>query len=357
MKKMKTLFALVLVLTLTVTLFVGCAGGAPAATPTPAAPTPAAPADPGTPTDTPDVDGVDMNWPTSTVYLVVTFSAGGGNDLIARAIAAGMETLVDQPVIVNNITGAGGITGSFEVVNANPDGHTILVQDSSLTSALITQGAEVPFTLDDLIPVASVYTCPTWVLAHTDRGYTTLQDFIDDARANPGELTIGTAVTTGSQYLMALAIVNHFDLDVIVIPYAGGAELRAAVLGNHVNIGIVHSPIMLPEVQEGLTAVLAAGAELTGIADESLRNVPTLADYGIDVEFTSTRGFLVPVGTPPEVIRRIEMLLEAAVETDIVAQFAEGFAFKPLFLNQAEYTELLRRELVDFGKVFDTIME
>lgn len=294
-------------------------------------------------------------YPNDTVHIVVTFGAGGGNDLIARAVAAGMEEVIGQSVVVENVTGGGGLTGSFEVVQSEPDGLRILCQDASLTSMFVTVADEVPFALDDLIPVAGVYSCPTWVLSNSEKGYKTLQDFVDDAKANPGKLAIGTAVTTGAQYLMACAIVDYFDLDVIIIPYEGGGELKSAVLGGHVDCGIIHSPILLPEVQEGMVTVLAAGDKLDGISDENLKNVKTLQDYGMDTTVSSTRGFLVPKDTPVEIVDYLEDAFAKALETEKVKEFAKTFGYDPSYMNSEEYSAFLKNEVEVFKNIFENL--
>ena len=293
------------------------------------------------------------DYPKETIHIIVTFSAGGGNDVIARAVASGLEQVTGQTVVVDNITGGGGMTGSYEAMSANPDGYTILCQDASLTAALVTQAGQIPLTLDDMIPVASVYSCPTWALSNSENGYETLQDFVDDAKANPGKLTIGTAVTTGAQYLMACAIVDYFDLDVTIIPYDGGNELKAAVLGNHVDMGVIHSPILLPEVKEGLVNVLVAGNSLEGINEESLRGVKTLADYGMDYSFSSTRGFLLPKDTPAEVVSYLEDAFEKALDTYVVKEFADTFGYAPHYMNSTEYHDFLIKEIDDFTAAFN----
>lgn len=293
-----------------------------------------------------------LDYPKDTIHIVVTFSAGGGNDLIARAVAAGLEEVTGVSVVVDNVTGAGGMTGSNDVVNAAPDGYQILCQDSSLTAALVTQASESPFTLDDLVPVCSVFSCPTWVVSSAETGYASLQDFIDDAKANPGKLTIGTAVTTGAQYLCACAIVEYFDLDVTIVPYEGGGELKAAILGNHVDIGVVHSPILLPEVQEGLVNVMVAGDSLEGISDESLRDMKTLADYGIVSAFSSTRGFLVPKDTPQEIVNYLENAFKQSLDTDAVKEFEETFGYESSFQDEVTYSEFLKNELAAYQEVF-----
>lgn len=299
--------------------------------------------------------GATSSYPNDVIRIVVTFGAGGGNDLIARAVASGLEEVVGQTVIVENILGAGGMTGSYEVVSAKPDGYKVLIQDSSLTSMFVTQNKEVPFTLDDLVPVASVFSCPTWGVSSSEKGYQNLQDFIDDAKANPGQRMIGTAVTTGAQYLMAAAIVDYFDLDAIIIPYEGGNELKAAVLGGHVDIGIVHSPILLPEAKEGIVNVLVAGDELDRLNEEQFHDVKTLNDYGMEMKFSSTRGFLLPKGTPDEIVTFLEGALEKALQTEMVKKFSNTFGYEPEFHNHIEYSEFLQKELHGYFEVFNNL--
>lgn len=306
------------------------------------------------PTDTTEQAALsELNYPEKTIHIIVTFSAGGGNDVIARAVASGLEEVTGQTVVVDNITGGGGMTGSYEAMSSAPDGYTILCQDASLTASLVTQAGQIPLTLDDMVPVASVYSCPTWALSNAENGYDTLQDFVDDAKANPGKLTIGTAVTTGAQYLMACAIVDYFDLDVTIIPYDGGNELKSAVLGNHVDMGIIHSPILLPEVREGMIKVLVAGNSLDGIAEESLRDVKTLSDYGMDCSFSSTRGFFLPKDTPVEIVSYLEDAFAKALDTDVVKEFAVTFGYEPKYRDSSEYHDFLVKEIEDFSAAYN----
>lgn len=291
-----------------------------------------------------------LDYPKEPIHIIVTFSPGGGNDLIARAIAKAMENYTDQPVVVDNISGAGGMTGTFEVVSAEPNGYKILIQDASLNGMFVYQ-KDVPFTMEDLEPIASVYSCPTWVLSPAERNFKTLQDFVDAAKANPGKLTIGTAVTTGSQYLMAEAIIRHFDLDVKIVPYAGGGELKVALLGNQVDIGIIHAPIQLPEVKEGLLNVVVGGGPLDQVKYDPIKGTKTLRDYGMDFDFYSTRGFLVPKGTPKEIKDYLEDLLKKAVADPSVAEFSDTFGYGPEFQDRATYTKFLEDEYKTFYNI------
>ncbi|MCL5290357.1 MAG: tripartite tricarboxylate transporter substrate binding protein [Firmicutes bacterium] len=292
----------------------------------------------------------ESNFPQKPIHMIVTFPPGGGNDIIARAFAKAMEKHISQPVVVDNISGAGGLTGTLETVKAKPDGYTILLQDASLTGMMAYQD-NLPFSLDNLEPLCSVYTNPTWILTPKDRNYKTLQDFLDAAKKKPGQLSVGVAVSTGSQYLMAEAIKGYLGLDYKIIPYNGGGPLKVALLGNQVDIGIIHSPMMLPEVKEGMINVLAAGSSMQGIHYDKLKNIPTLKDLNIPFTFTSTRGFLVPKGTPPETKKFLEDLIKKASDGATIKEFAKTFEWDPTWQDHEAYGKFLKDELAQYKEI------
>jgi len=293
----------------------------------------------------------DSKFPEKPIHLIVTFPPGGGNDIIARAYAKAIEKYVSQPVVIDNISGAGGLTGTLEVAKAKPDGYTILLQDASLTGMLVYQD-NLPVSLDSFEPICSVYTNPTWILAPSNRNYKTLQDFIDAARKNPGKLSVGVAVSTGSQHLMAEAIKGYLGLDYKTIPYNGGGPLKVALLGNQIDIGIIHSPILLPEVKEGMINVLAAGDSMEGILYDRIKNTPTLKDLKIPFTFTSTRGFLVPKGTPEETKKYLEDLIKKANSDPSIKEFAKTFEWEPTWHDHEAYGNFLKEEFAQYKDVY-----
>jgi tripartite-type tricarboxylate transporter receptor subunit TctC len=291
-----------------------------------------------------------LDFPKKPIRLIVTFPPGGGNDVIARAFAKAMERHINQPVVIDNISGSGGLAGTLEVVKAKPDGYTILVQDASLNTMFAFQ-KDIPFGLKDLLPVASVYECPTWILANKERHYKGLSDFINTAKKNPGKLTVGVAGATGSQYLMAAAIKGYLKLDYKIIPYSGGGPLKVALLGNKVDIGVIHSPILLPEVIGGILDVLAAGSPMKGIYYEPLQTTQTLRELKMPFTFNSTRGFLLPKKTPTEIRDFLEGLLKQAYNDPSMSQFAKTFGFSPTWQDHNAYSKFLKAELVQYKSI------
>ncbi|MCL1939331.1 MAG: tripartite tricarboxylate transporter substrate binding protein [Desulfovibrionaceae bacterium] len=289
-------------------------------------------------------------YPSEPVRIIVPWPAGGGTDSIARAFAAALEKSLGTTVLVDNVVGAGGITGTFQVAKAKPDGYTLLLQGSSdVTTAMVFQNT--PFTLEDFDYLCAFYSTPTWVLAHKDRGYTTLKDFLDAAEKNPGALTLASATPAGAQLLFAAGIHGYTGGKFRIVPYQGGGPFRKGMLSNEVDAGIVHSPIMLPEVKDGLIRVLATGQPLDKIHYEPLRQTITLKEMGIPLEVGITRGIMLPKGTPPEIRAKLLEACKQAAAGPIFTDFGLQFGFSPVWMEGADFKNLLVEELATFTNV------
>ncbi|RJQ62302.1 MAG: tripartite tricarboxylate transporter substrate binding protein [Desulfobacteraceae bacterium] len=286
-------------------------------------------------------------YPAKTIHMVIPWAAGGGTDSIGRGIAEAMKPVVKEAVVVDNISGAGGVTGTVKVANSKPDGYTLLMNGTTDMTAVLTF-TKVPFTLDDLAYIGGFFTSPTWILSHKDRGYKDMQGFLAKAKADPGNLTVGTAGPAGAQMIMAAAIKGITGIDFRIIPYSGGADLVKALIGNQVDAGIIHAPVMLAEVKGGLIEVLGSGMPLDKINYEPLRNTKTLKDIGIPVEIGITRGIFVPKETPKEVRDRLSAIVEKAAKSEAFKNFCEKFGFAPVWIPGPDFEKQIRAELALF---------
>lgn len=289
-------------------------------------------------------------FPETTLHIVVPFKAGGGTDSIARALAEAIKAQIDQAVVVDNIDGAAGLTGSVRVAQGAADGYTLLLTGSSDLTAALTF-TDSALSLDQFTYIGGVFKSPTWVLSHKDRGYKTLQEFLDAAKANPGKLTLGSGTPAGAQMLMSSAIKGISGLDFRIVPYPGGNDLKKALLGNQVDIGIIHAPVMLSEVKAGLINVIGTGMPLDRIVEESLRATPTLKDIGIPIEVGITRGIFVAKDTPAPVVARLSALVEKAAKSPAFAEFGKGFGFNPVCIPGPDFEKLVRNELALFKDI------
>ena len=292
-----------------------------------------------------------QDFPNQTLRMIVPWGAGGGTDVIARALAAGMEGPAGQTVIIDNITGAAGATGSFQASQARADGYTMLLNGSSdLTAPMVFQ--DLPFDLDAFRYVGGVFVTPTWMVSPAERGYQTFDDLVAAANANPNEVTVGVGGATNAHALMAHAVRGYLNLPVRIINYQGGADLNRALLANEVHAGVIHSPVMLNETREGLINVLVSGGSLEGITYEPLHGTPTLADVGMPFEIGVTRGIMVPAGTPDAVVERLAEIAREATLSDGFAEFGARFGFAPVWLDGPEFEAVVRGELETFTGIF-----
>jgi tripartite-type tricarboxylate transporter receptor subunit TctC len=289
-------------------------------------------------------------YPSKTIHLVVPWKAGGGTDSIGRGIAEAIKTVIDESVVVDNISGAGGVTGSIKVVQSKPDGYTLLMNgDTDMTAALTFK--DLPLSLDDFVYIGGFFQSPTWVLAHKDRGYESLADYLSKAKQNPGKLTMGTAGPAGAQILMASAIKGISGADFRIIPYSGGKDLKKALIGNQVDAGIIHAPVLLAEVKEGFIDVLGTGKPLDKITYAKVRNTPTLKDINIPIEIGITRGIYAPKGLSKEVTEKLSIIVEKAAKSDSFKQFGERFGFLPIWVPGPEFEKQVKEELKLFKDI------
>lgn len=295
-------------------------------------------------------------YPSEPVHIVVPWPAGGGTDNIARAFAASLEAALGTSVVVDNVVGAGGVTGTLQVVKAKPDGYTLLLQGSSdISTVMVFQ--KTPFTADDMDFLCAFYSTPTWVVSHKDRGYTDLKSFLDAAEKNPGKLTLASGTPAGAQLLMAAGIHGYTGGKFRIVPYQGGGPFRKGMLSNEVDAGVVHSPVMLPEVKEGMMVVLAAGQPLDKINYEPLRATKTLKDFGIPLEVGITRGILLPKNTPAEIRIKLLEACKKAASSPAFAEFGAKFGFAPIWMDGPAFRMLLDNEVKTFKEIKEKFVD
>jgi tripartite-type tricarboxylate transporter receptor subunit TctC len=289
-------------------------------------------------------------YPNKPVHLVVPWAAGGGTDVIARALADSMRPIAGVPIVVDNITGAAGSAGNRAVANAAPDGYTVLFNgDTDILGAItMVQGG---YDLDSFTYIGGVFYSPTWILSNAKAGITDINDFLAKAKANPQKLILASTTPSGAQMVMATAIHSATGAPFRIIPYQGGSDMLKALLSNQVEAGIIHAPVMLEEVKAGDIRVIATGGSLAKSSYEPLRNMKTLEEMGIPVSMGIYRGVMVPKATPPDVVKQLTEIVKKAAESPEFVAFGERFGFAPQWLDGPEYEKNMRAQLSQFGDV------
>lgn len=242
------------------------------------------------------------------VTIVVPYAAGGVTDLYGRAIADYLGKLWKVPVIVQNKGGGGTVIGTQEVARAEPDGHTILLTSYAYTSNPILR-TDLPYAKDALVPVMLLASSSNMLVVSARTDLHTLEDVIAKAKRAPGALQLASSGNASSPHIAAELWAKEVGVKITHVPYRGTGPAMNDVLSGEVD-GIFDGPSSMPNVKAGkLRAIAIASAK----PHPGAPGVPTFRELGIDLVFGSWFGFLVPKGTPDELIEKINTDLRQAV--------------------------------------------
>jgi tripartite-type tricarboxylate transporter receptor subunit TctC len=288
-------------------------------------------------------------YPERTVDLVIPYAAGGGIDLLLRAMAEGFSAHFKHSFMVSNRTGAGGALGVAYVARATPDGHTLLFVPALVYSVLPLMQSNVGYTDKSFAPICQTFENQMALIVRPDSPFKTARDIVDAARAKDGVSFASTAVGTIT-HLAGAALADAAKVKLNHVPFRGDGDLMGQVIGGHVDFASVT-----------LASAAAAGPSVRVIAifadarNPSLPDAPTVKEQGYDVAPTSFGGLFAPAGTPGDVVAKLGSGCKFAVEqpayVNLAKQFhqgtryyADGAAFaKRLEADVADKRDLLQR--------------
>ncbi|MGV3653469.1 MAG: Bug family tripartite tricarboxylate transporter substrate binding protein [Noviherbaspirillum sp.] len=291
------------------------------------------------------------SYPTKTIRLVVPYSPGGGADNAARILAPQLSKQLGQQVIIENRTGASGTIGASAVAKSDPDGYTVLYDASSFS---INPGLrKLPFDAkNDLVPVSLAVTVPNIMVVPPDAPFKTVGDFIDYARKNPGKLTYASYGPGSAAHLIGELLKNQAKIDLVHVPYRGGAPALVDVMGGQVASYFSNAASGMNYVKSGKLRALAVTSSKR-MAD--LPDVPTLAESGLkDFEVLEWNGFFVPKGTPKEIVARLEKEIKAALNDPETRTKLKGLGLDPVGSSSESFTKFVNSEMARWAELIKT---
>jgi tripartite-type tricarboxylate transporter receptor subunit TctC len=264
------------------------------------------------------------SWPTRNLMMIVPFPPGGQADFAARPMAAALEKILGQPVVVENRAGgAGGSIGNAIVARAAPDGYTLLMALSSL--AVLPEadrlfGREPAYEVSQLFPLARVLADPTLFAVPASAPWQSIHDFVEDAKKRPGQIPYGSSGPYGTLHVAMEMFASSANIKLLHVPFRGAGPALAGLLSATVEALASAPSVVKPQVDAGKLRVLANwGAKRI----DSFPKVPTFKELGYaDVEFYIWAGIFTPKGVPEPVIARLrEAVREAIKSPDVVSVF------------------------------------
>lgn len=251
------------------------------------------------------------DYPTRPIEVVVHTSPGGVADNLTRLISTKLTETLGVPLLITNKPAGSGAAGIESVVNAKPDGYTVLAAADTAVILLPLMSSEVSFTLKSLLPIAWIAYAPNAVVVRTESPFKTLQELIDFAKKNPGKLTFGSTGASHASRISMELIKKEAGVEIVHVPYQGAGPLRPAILGGHVDLACDSIVGVYPQVKGGNLRALAICADKRFA---ELPSVPTVAELGYPKASIPVRaGYMVPLGTPQQVIDKWNQAIQKAL--------------------------------------------
>jgi len=291
-----------------------------------------------------------QTWPDRPIRLVVGFPAGGPADLFARSIAGAMSNQLGQQVVVENRTGAGGMSGIDSVAKAHGDGYTIALSSASALTIFQFLNAKMPYDWKrDLVPITLVVRVPEVLSVHPSLGVSTLQQFVDKARGQPGKINFASTGTGSVTHLAVELLKIETKIDLVHVPYKGAAPAVNDLLGGHVQVLVADVPVLLPHILSGKIKALAVTSTKRS---EVLPDVPSTAELGYPkVNSDNWYGLIAPAGTPKDVLEKLHKAAVTALGApELKAQYAKLSAV-PSPSSAAEFLAYIQSEEAKWGAV------
>jgi len=295
-------------------------------------------------------------FPTDSVELIVPFSAGGPTDAVGRAVAEGLEEHWSQDgdqaeVAVINREGAAGAVGTTEVINAEPDGHTLTVVTG--TSFGVQPHVESsPYGPDDLTPIAQVTSTPNVLVVNTASEIETFDDFIEYAEENPGEFNYGTTGVGSLSHANMAALSHEVGVETQDVPFDGNAPMINSLLGENLDSGVLQTFDAIPHIEDGSFRALAViGSRVPD--HPAYEDVSTVEELGYDVSQDLYFGIMGPNGMDDELVSTLQTSIEETLESDLVVDRFNDLNLSPIFKTGDEF----REDIADMGTIVERAEE
>lgn len=292
------------------------------------------------------------NYPSAPIRIIVPAAAGSSPDAMARMIAEKMSVSIGQPVIVENKPGASSTIGTAAVVNAKPDGYTILLTWTALIQSAV-QKTKPPYdALTDLAPVTEIGSSNFVFVATPSLTAQTAIDFIALAKANPGQFNIGSYGNGTSSHILAELLQQSTGIRMVHVPFKSGVPMMTDLLAGHIPVAFVDIPTVAKYVGTDRVKFLAMTGDKRS---ESMKTVPTFAELGVPgLELEGWYGVLAPAKTDPAVVNKLSAEIVQAIRQPDVTQKLQDFGMTIIGSSPAVFASKLKRDELKWKTVIET---
>jgi len=289
-----------------------------------------------------------QSYPSRPIKLLVGYPAGGGQDLIGRLMANKLTESLGQPVVVENKPGASGLIATDTAAKSTPDGYTLLLGSSGPLTLNPLIFPKTPYDpVRDFVPISTFCFSPLMLAVHPDVPAHTPQEFIAYAKANPGKLNNGSSAVSMQ---LAAEMLNQFaGLSITTVRYAGSAAAVNALISGEVQLTILESTPLLPQIDAGKVRAIAV---MSDRRISALPNLATMSEAGVPgYEITFWTGLFAPVGTSPEIVTKLGALLASYGEMPDVRERLKAIGAESGIETSAQLAARIERDIAKYGPV------
>lgn len=270
-------------------------------------------------------------WPEKPVELINPFGAGGAADIQARKLAEIISRDLGQPLVVRNVTGAGGAIAYNEVYRAKPDGYTMIWYSGAINT--LAARKQIKFDYQAFEHIAGVGIETIAISVNKTAPWKDFMEFIKYIKQNPGKVTIGNSGIGSVTHMVPVLLASRLNTQVVHVPFGTGLAV-AALMGGKIDASSQHPAEILSQVKAGEVRVLAISSEKR---INIWPDVPTMKESGVDVVFDQWRGFAAPKGTPKFIIEKMTAIVKKAVESKEWIDFATSVGTTPQYRDPVSF--------------------
>jgi tripartite-type tricarboxylate transporter receptor subunit TctC len=286
-------------------------------------------------------------YPTRAIHIVVGFTPGGGNDLIARIIGQKLSESLGQPVVIDNKPGGGAIVATEYVAKAQPDGYTLLVGASGAMAINPAVYAKLPYDpVRDFIPISELGSFPLILIVNASSSIKSVAELVAFAKANPARANYSSS--SAAFQLVTELFKQKTGAPMQEIPYKGANDSVMAVISGQVTATIADTGSVSGQVKGGQARALAVASPNR---TEDLPDVPTMKEAGADVDAVLWSGIFVPRQTPPAIVGRLEAELMRITRSPEVAAKLKPLGIQPVGNSSVEFAKILAADIARWTEV------
>jgi tripartite-type tricarboxylate transporter receptor subunit TctC len=289
-------------------------------------------------------------FPSKQITLIIPYAAGGSTDLLARAVEKIWPKYAPQPLVLINKTGGGGVVGTEFVVRSKPDGYTLFMGYGSGSDLVMPQLQKMPYDpFKDIVAICRLSVHSVVIVTGAKSEFNSVKDMIAWAKKEGKPITSSVSTKAGAVDIALTGLGKAAGINIVTVPFAGGADAVTTLAGGHVMIGGGHPSEVMPHIKAGRFKAL--GVALPN-RDPSLPNIPTLREQGVNVStWGSVKGIGGPAGIPKETIAYLETTLKKVCEDAEFKKIMADLDQPIMYQDSATFTKFLQQAYGDYGKL------